>query len=448
MSFNHIDYIYHATSSVYLSYIKLYGFGKFPDEIYIPMKKIYDKKIFNMEDISLFITNQEKIRKEQKFMDTWFTTYDHLKDIEFYGINGRLQGLEEFNNNLKQWKQDNLSNEEIKKDPIWNITSKLISIFNPFDKRQIFLAIKNHEYEKYKIQESYKFNINITPDKIFVYEKEDTNYGIPQKIIPILDYSNLNEYFYHATSSLYIPYIKRDGLGRYPDELYTEMREIFEYSTALDENGHISFVYNRPLRNDGTSTIGKLIGFFKGNDKIRKDNIYFTNVIDDIRYLPIIIKYYGHNGTIGEAPTRFVQLLKEFVAKNSSNPKQINKPIWNTIKSILEKLDPPNKTQVILAIKKTEDLKKSISGGEISINITPDKIFIYNKDTFSITPLLDCFCNLTTGIINNLIVELSKYSKDINEENDKSIYEERKNQIIDILQKNFNRLDGTKLCNC
>jgi hypothetical protein len=126
MDFDPTEYIYHATSSVYLPYIKLYGFGKFPDEIYIPMKKIYDKKIFNMDDISIFITNQEKIREEKKFMNTWFTTANHLKDIEFYGINGRLQGLEYFNNNLKQWRRDNLSNEEIKKERIRDKHKKYI----------------------------------------------------------------------------------------------------------------------------------------------------------------------------------------------------------------------------------------------------------------------------------------------------------------------------------
>jgi hypothetical protein len=216
------------------------------------------------------------------------------------------------------------------------------------------------------------------------------------------------DYYYHGTSSVFLPFIKKYGLGRFPDELYLPIKEIYNYSRNMDfpETDKINkYKVNSPLYIDpnwGTkvgpngqrfiTNMRRPDTIYIGQKKLRDTNLYDVYFAKDI----INAKAYGRNGRLGDSQITFLSNLREWFERNKQNVEITSNPIWKTVNNLIAILDPPNKKQIILAIKNTSlknDTKDDISAFVNSRLIKPSELYVYheeptNNDFDEVIPLL------------------------------------------------------------
>jgi hypothetical protein len=215
----------------------------------------------------------------------------------------------------------------------------------------------------------------------------------------------MSDYYFHGTSSVFIPFIKKYGLGRFPDELYLQIKEIYDYSRNMDfpETDKINkFKKNSPLYiepNWGTKLLPNGIrvhspmsmrppeAIYNMQKELRDKNLYNAYFAKDI----LNAKKYGRNGKLGDAQIFFLSNLREWKERNKENTSITLNPIWMTVNNILKILDPPNKKQIILAIKNTSLEENEGDGFTAFVDnriIRPDELFVYNPpEDSSIIPL-------------------------------------------------------------
>ena len=194
-------------------------------------------------------------------------------------------------------------------------------------------------------------------------------------------------YLYHGTNSIYLPYIKRDGLGKFPDELYSEMKTILEYSLERNpKNLNKIFAKDSPLDtnysfNNFDEEDKKIYGFFKNQDRIRELGVFDTWMSPNI----MIASEYGNTDDgklgLGEALSMFMNRLLIWMEKNKNDETVKSRYPWYLFENIVNHLNQPNKKQIILAIKITPEIETWKSTHDYYIikrHIKPEELYIYN----------------------------------------------------------------------
>jgi hypothetical protein len=154
------------------------------------------------------------------------------------------------------------------------------------------------------------------------------------------------------------------------------------WSACLNLALHHFFLWNTNL----------IIIYLISASKFKKINLYDVYFAKDI----INAKAYGRNGRLGDSQITFLSNLREWFERNKQNVEITSNPIWKTVNNLIAILDPPNKKQIILAIKNTSlknDTKDDISAFVNSRLIKPSELYVYheeptNNDFDEVIPLL------------------------------------------------------------
>jgi hypothetical protein len=228
---------------------------------------------------------------------------------------------------------------------------------------------------------------------------------------------NLNDYYYHGTSSVYLPYILRYGLGKYPDELFDELEKLHNYSLkSFDKYGVAIYKPDSPLYVE-LSELGTVLpnGMFLSNGSVRHASAIYDiqkRLHDDKNYETYFAKdisfasKYGINGSAGDSAKFLVKNLIKWVETNQKNDEIKKSSIWETCNNLLRILNPPDKRQIILAIKISNLMKNDFTAsGDMAViknrSIDPRDLFVYISDPPSVISFLDY-------IHSNPIIELSR----------------------------------------
>ena len=242
-----------------------------------------------------------------------------------------------------------------------------------------------------------------------------------------------NGLLFHGTSSVVIPFIKRHGLGRFPDELFLRLEDIFNASRNFNNPETIPgqvvpeyqiFKVNSPFIEQPNfiriNSKGFAYGAYLFLRNLRESNSHETYFARDIR----ISQNYGRNGNIGEYPRNIVHNLRlwldnpRYVSRYSSmipideahrlrienkciTAEQIEKEerknfCADQVEDLLKILDPPVKRQVFLAIIDNPEQQNNFVRGLSSLpddpngvymtrlTIPPERIFVYDPGDPSI----------------------------------------------------------------
>lgn len=215
---------------------------------------------------------------------------------------------------------------------------------------------------------------------------------------------NPDDYFYHGTSSVYLPYILRDGLGKYPDELFDELEKLHNYSVGdFNQHGVATYKPGSPLyvprEEMGTvlpngmfvinASIRHPSKIYDIQKKLRDSQSYETYFARDISFASA----YGINGSAGDSATSLVKNLVRWVETNKDNEEIKLNPIWGTCNNLLRIFNPADKRQIIFAIKRSSIRNTEITGGgDVAIikdhPIRPQDLYVCNSNPPGVTPLL------------------------------------------------------------
>jgi hypothetical protein len=242
------------------------------------------------------------------------------------------------------------------------------------------------------------------------------------KILLPADGFNPNDYFYHGTSSIYFPYIKRDGLGKFPDEIYDILERIYNCSRDHkfpETDRKNKFIIGSPMYeypDDGVShtftlkdgTIQKVYSakytdresLYENQREFRGKSIYGKSYSISGTWFTHNFSFasgYGKNN-IGEIPSNLLKQLKKWKNDNIESNE-----CYKDVNDLIEIFDPPTKKQIIIAFRK--DLWVTSSNpylpfnenftGPINYQFKPSELFVYNFGDIStcngtsVTPLLD-----------------------------------------------------------
>jgi hypothetical protein len=202
------------------------------------------------------------------------------------------------------------------------------------------------------------------------------------------DYS---QYLYHGTSSVYLPYIKKNGIGIFPQDLYEKMKTIYNLGNVKhdslnmidplekEERKAISETVFNQLDDlffiNGSYGINAYIEAFFDNDNKKNASVYFTKDIEQA-------KRYGVDGNIGKDPDYFLDVLKIWHEKNIKNEDKNKTDEIKKVIELLAILDPPDKKQIILAIKSDQPEVKSNPDDiayQIKRQFLPKDLFLFNE---------------------------------------------------------------------
>jgi hypothetical protein len=245
--------------------------------------------------------------------------------------------------------------------------------------------------------------------------------------------TEFNGLLFHGTSSIVIPFIKRHGLGRFPDELFLRLQDIFNASRNFNNPEtvpgrvvpeHEIFKPNSPfIQHSNFRRVNSKGNAYNGYiflRNLRESNSHETYFARNIT----ISQIYGRDGNIGEYPRNILHNLRlwldfpNYVSKyssrmptNEAHRQRIERACIaaeqieieerknfcaNEIEDLLKILDPPVKRQVFLAIINNTQQQNNFVRGLSSLpddpagiymtrlTIPPEKIFVYDPGNPSI----------------------------------------------------------------